>query len=191
MILTNEKTSDIVQNSDNELILRFKGKKKEIQSIVDLMEKTQKFDRVILSYPDLEELWELFLNYFKIVEAAGGIVFNDSHQFLAIKRRGFLDLPKGKIDKGESPIQAALREVEEETGLKCELLKPLTVSYHTYQQKEKRILKPTHWFLMKAVSEEVILQTEEDIEESFWMNADEFIHSENAYLSLKEVVKLV
>jgi len=189
LIMTNAKTADIVQESENELVLRFRGKKKEIQAIVDVMEKTQKFDKVYLSTPDLDELWELFQNYFKIISAAGGVVFNDLNQFLAISRRGFLDLPKGKIDKGETPEQAALREVKEETGLDGELLKPLMVSYHTYKAKDKRVLKPTHWYVMKALTENVVIQTEEDIEASYWMTSEEFLQSEKAYLSLKEVIK--
>ncbi len=55
---------------------------------------------------------------FKNIEAAGGLVFNAKNEFLLIKRLGKADLPKGKIEKGEDPKTAALREVEEE----CEFL---------------------------------------------------------------------
>ena len=51
----------------------------------------------------------------KPIEAAGCIVKNEEGKILMMKRLGKWDLPKGKIDKGETPIQASLRELEEET----------------------------------------------------------------------------
>ena len=63
---------------------------------------------------------ESFKDYTKdkvIIEAAGGLVFNEKNELLMIFRRGFWDLPKGKVDEGETLEQCAVREVQEETGL--------------------------------------------------------------------------
>ena len=92
-----------------------------------------------------------------------------------IFRRGKWDLPKGKLDKGENLEDCALREVEEETGLqKVKLLSPLTISYHTYHEGTKFILKESHWYNMKVSGEQKLVpQTEEGIVEIKWVTAKE------------------
>ncbi len=77
-----------------------------------------------------------------LIEAGGGVVLNDRGEFLVILRNGIWDLPKGKLEKGEDFATAAMREVEEETGLHgLKMLDPLSSTYHTYNLKGKRILK--------------------------------------------------
>src|SRR5678815_5985833 len=74
----------------------------------------------------------------------------DDH-LLLISRRGKWDLPKGKLDDNEDIKSCAIREVTEETGLlKVEIERPLCITYHTYHQDGKHILKESHWYLMKA-----------------------------------------
>jgi len=109
-----------------------------------------------------------------------------------IYRRDFWDLPKGKIDKGEGTEAAALREVEEETGLKnLELGDFLTETYHTYRSKKnKRILKRTYWYQMHSTQEELIPQAEEDIEQALWIPPQEFLdHNKPVYENILEVVR--
>ena len=53
---------------------------------------------------------------FRMAPAAGGIVMKDG-KFVSIVRKGIPDLPKGHVEQGETPEEAALREVEEETGI--------------------------------------------------------------------------
>src|SRR5215207_6225786 len=85
----------------------------------------------VFFHPHLEELKKAFIKKFTYVKAAGGVVINDHAQLLMIHRKGKWDLPKGKLNKGEKLEDCAIREVEEETGLKkLKLLSPLTVSYH-------------------------------------------------------------
>jgi len=66
-------------------------------------------------------------------------------------RRGKWDLPKGKLDAGETLEQCAVREVGEETGLSAiQLHSPLLITYHTYDENGKHILKETHWYRMSV-----------------------------------------
>jgi len=88
-------------------------------------------------------------------------------------RRGFWDLPKGKLDAGETIEQCALREVMEETGVEGVILEaPLLVTYHTYDENGKHILKETHWFKMLAPAPgQLAPQQEEQITELRWVDA--------------------
>ena len=103
---------------------------------------------------------------FRMAPAAGGIVVKDG-KFVSIVRNGIPDLPKGHIEKGESPENAALREVTEETGIgNLQIVKALPSSWHCYQVGEEWRLKRTYWYLME--SGEAIQpkpQTEEGITE--------------------------
>lgn len=107
---------------------------------------------------------------YTLVEAAGGLVKNNSGEYLFIFRRGKWDLPKGKKDGDETLKQTALREVREECGLAdLEIIGELPSTYHSYPEKEKNVLKHTKWFLMRTQQTEVILQSEEDIEDYRWL----------------------
>lgn len=85
---------------------------------------------------------------FKMAPAAGGIVVKDG-KFVSIVRKGIPDLPKGHIEQGETPEAAALREVEEETGIsKLQIVNELPSSWHCYLEHEEWKLKRTYWYLM-------------------------------------------
>ena len=103
---------------------------------------------------------------FRMAPAAGGIVVKDG-KIVSIVRNGIPDLPKGHIEKDESPENAALREVTEETGIgNLQIVKALPSSWHCYQVGEEWRLKRTYWYLME--SGEAIQpkpQTEEGITE--------------------------
>jgi len=125
----------------------------------------------IFQHPDLEELKKAFFKKFALIQAAGGLVKSDESNILMIFRRGKWDLPKGKLDKGEKLEDCAIREVEEETGLKnVKLVSPLTVTYHTYHEGTKFILKESHWFSMTVSGEQKLIpQTDEDIFDIKWI----------------------
>ncbi len=166
--------------SEKILILRYAGKKKFLLNIINQLENSDRFEMVVVFYSDLEALWETFCNCFKIIEAAGGAVFNEEGNILMIFRRGFWDLPKGKIDSGETNKNAAVREVQEETGLMdISLGEHLLDTYHTYSLKGKRILKRTFWYQMQTTQAALTPQTEEDIEEAVWVDFDEFLSVPN------------
>ena len=120
------------------------------------------------------DAWEAFQDDHRFVLAAGGLVSDERGRLLAIKRLGKWDLPKGKVEKGEAVDLGAVREVQEECGLRhVELVKFVTCTWHTYERKGEQHLKRTDWFLMRASSaENLTAQSEEDIEEVRWLDSD-------------------
>ena len=132
-----------------------------------------------------------FFSFFKILEAAGGVVRNEKNEILVIFRSGKWDLPKGKLDKRKETFkQAALREVQEETGLKALTIKgKLMTTYHLYFRKEKMILKPTYWFEMFAESSnKLIPEVKENISLVAWVNKEEIPGIlKNTYHSLEDL----
>lgn len=103
---------------------------------------------------------------FRMAPAAGGIVVKDG-KIVSITRNGIPDLPKGHIEKGEQPEQAALREVKEETGIdKLRIVRELPSTWHCYKIGEEWRLKRTWWYLMETdESLQFKPQTEEGISE--------------------------
>ncbi len=118
--------------------------------------------------------WETVLLKSKLVLAAGGMIKNNEGKYLFIHRRGWWDLPKGKLDKGESFKQAAIREVKEEVGIDAKIVSKLPDTYHVYMENNKLILKHTAWFKMKSEQMKIILQTEEDIVDGKWISPKRF-----------------
>lgn len=127
-----------------------------------------------------------------LVRAAGGLVVNEKGEVLFMFRLGKWDLPKGKLDPGETLEICALREVEEETGLsQLELKKFLLVTEHEYEERGLLILKNTHWYLINATgSQKLVPQTDEDILELRWFGAGDFnIVARNTYPGIIEVLR--
>jgi 8-oxo-dGTP pyrophosphatase MutT (NUDIX family) len=108
-----------------------------------------------------------------IIIAAGGLVQNSKGEMLLIYRRGFWDLPKGKLDAGESIPDCAIREVQEETGIQTlEFGQFICTTTHHYFDKwiNKDAEKHTHWYAMLSLENETLVpQTEEDIEKIEWV----------------------
>ncbi len=99
-------------------------------------------------------------------------------------------MPKGKVNKGETPYEAALREISEETGLhNVEIIRELINTYHIYKLKDKMVLKKTNWFLMQNNgSDKFNLQIEEGIEKATWIDETQIkTILDNTYKSLKDV----
>jgi 8-oxo-dGTP pyrophosphatase MutT (NUDIX family) len=133
----------------------------------------------------------LFSSFYQIIEAAGGIVRHPSGKYLFIKRFGKWDLPKGKIEKGESPANAALREVMEECGIEnLKLLNELPSTYHTYKLEGNRVMKKTWWFAMDYSGDfHTVPQIEEGISEATWLVPSQFdMVLENSYRSIAELI---
>jgi 8-oxo-dGTP pyrophosphatase MutT (NUDIX family) len=147
----------------------------------------------IFYHPDLAELKKAFWRKFTIIQAGGGLVENSHNEILVIFRRGKWDLPKGKLDEGETIEQCAIREVEEECGLTNIQLGPLLLTtYHTYNESGKAILKESHWYKMKVPgSPQLVPQTAEDIHEVKWIAKTGFAAiMSNTFPSIKDVLAL-
>lgn len=158
---------------------------------IDSLEKKNKLNAIRLYSKDVERLKNDFLGMYKVIDAAGGVVFNEKNEILVIFRRGSWDIAKGKIDKGETKEDAAVREVMEETGIiDVTLHEELGTTYHTYLSKKgKRILKRTFWYKMTAPNQDLIPQTEEDIEQAIWVNPETFISTYNPiYANIRDVL---
>ncbi len=154
------------------LVVTYPGKTKFLLNYVDKVENSPDLKRLIILYPFPKQLKKDFFSLFRVVPAAGGVVLNADGKVLFIYRRGYWDLPKGKMELSESKRETALREVEEETGLtKLKLIQKLSVTHHIFRGLSgKRVLKPSHWYLMTSSTEEVNVQIEEDIEEAKWVD---------------------
>lgn len=137
----------------------------EMKKLISLLDQDL-LKGIYLYHPNLEWMWKKFQSNFKVIEAAGGLVKNNQNEVLMIYRLDKWDLPKGKIEVGETLEKTALREVEEECGIKnLEIIRPLSNTYHIYSEKEnKLVLKISHWFEMVNTStEKLIPQKEEGI----------------------------
>ena len=153
---------------------------------------------IIHTENDFAVACEAFNSMFTRIEAAGGIIRNENDEYLVIKRLGFWDLPKGKLNHDEPKESGAMREVTEETGLTgLVVTKHLPSSFHIYtDRKGREILKETFWFEMMCPTNQILIpQTEEDITEVNWIKADELRHViSGSYASLqalwKEYLKL-
>jgi len=138
-----------------------------------------------------EKLLKKFSKKLPNVVAGGGKVINEKGEILFIFRNGKWDLPKGKIDGKETIEAAALREVEEETGVKkLKITKPLETTYHIFKRNGRHRLKITYWFEMhtsykgKLVPEEI-----EGITKVEWLNPEQVQKAlENSYANIKELM---
>lgn len=123
------------------------------------------------------------------------MVTNANNELLMIFRRGKWDLPKGKLDEGESIEACAIREVQEETGLKNIVLKNfIGITYHEYfddRFTQQDVLKESHWYAMTVTGNPTLTpQTEEDIEVAEWCNEDKVNeYLQNSYSNIVEVVR--
>lgn len=140
-----------------------------------------------------EAQWNRFAQDFRIIHAAGGIVSDENDDILMIFRYDCWDFPKGKVEAGEEWPTAALREVEEETGLHdITLREPLPNTYHTYTLHGVPILKITHWYEMHAPQQILTPQTEEDISQAVWVPRTTVPKRlEDSYPSLRELWRMI
>ncbi len=127
----------------------------------------------------------------RVIEAAGGLVHSDENKYLFIKRNGRWDLPKGKLEINEKKKDAAIREVQEECGVKIKSLGiKLLKTYHIYEIKGKPVLKVSHWYAMEAISKQKLIpQLEEGITEVKWFKKEDWgIIRANTYSNILDVI---
>ena len=137
--------------------------------------KRKEVDKVYLYHPKEEKLMKKFKQLIPTIKAGGGVVYNSDGKVLLIKRHGKWDLPKGKKEKGENIATCALREVEEETGVKKLLIQRFRmITYHIFKRDGHYFLKETYWYDMTTTfKKKLVPQTEEHIEKACWKDEEE------------------
>ncbi len=129
---------------------------------------------------------------FQPIDAGGGVAYNEDDAILMIFRKGKWDLPKGKLDKGETIEDCSLREVKEETGItNLTLGDKICDTYHIYTQKNDEILKRTAWYKMKGtLTDKLKPQKEENIMEARWVHEKDIAPLvKQSYEAVREVLK--
>ena len=189
LILTNE----IQDFSDDEPLLFIKYT--SVAQIIKAL-KSSKNSKVFLYHKDIDKLWKSFRKKFPVVEAAGGLVQRTDNKLLFIFRNNKWDLPKGGIEKKELIIEAAQREVVEETGvLDLIVQKQLSETFHIFKKGKRFKLKKTYWFKMStSYMGKTKPQTEEGIKKTEWVSKekiDEILNDsfENIRIIVLEVLK--
>ncbi len=145
-------------------------------------------------HPNINQVLKNILSTVKIIHAAGGLVKNGDGDYLFIYRLDKWDLPKGKVEESEKMKDAALREVEEECGIKVNYLGPkIATTYHTYYMRGKFVLKQTKWYEMGVNKvPKLIPQTEEDITQAIWLDPRELDKVEgNTYPLITEIIEKI
>ena len=168
-------TTDIISLKEDSpfFYVKFTNKKFIVKAL-----KSKKVKMLYLYHSKEDKLWYYFLNMFKLIEAAGGLVRNlETNHFLFIYRNKKWDLPKGRINKNEAVKNAAIREVEEETGVEnLSIIKPLNTTYHIFKKNRKYRLKKTFWYLMETdYSGDLNPETNEGIEKAIWIDKNSII----------------
>ena len=184
-------TSQILKSSDyNPFIhIKFSSKNQILKAI-----KAKKTESVYIYHKNIKKLWEIFTKKFPIIDAAGGLVERSDDKFLFIYRNNKWDLPKGGVEKKELIIEAAQREVKEETGLAdLIVINKIGETYHIFKKGKNFRLKRTYWFKMKSDYQgELFPQEEEGIISAEWITKKRIPEIfKNAYENIKEIVNEV
>ena len=152
--------------------------------------RVKKLDSITFLVQDVDATVSFIKRQFKIIKAAGGLVVKDQ-KVLMIYRMDRWDLPKGKLEGKEKVEAGAVREVAEECGVQVKIRDKIGVTWHTYTQRKRKILKKTHWFLMDCVDDSQMQpQHDEDITEVRWMSHEEAQHAlYNSYFSIRYIFR--
>jgi len=137
------------------------------------------------------KLLKRFLKLLPNIIAGGGKVYNKKGKILFIYRNDKWDLPKGKAESKETIEETAIREVEEETGVKgLKITKPLDLTYHIFKRNGRYRIKVTYWFEMKtAYKGKLYPQENEGITRVEWLNPEQITKAmENSYANIKVLI---
>ena len=180
LILTNK----ISETANGEYYLLNQG---AIQQAIKALVK-KKLPEAYIYHPNHEEILRKFTKKIKLEVAAGGVVTNKAGKVLFIYRNNKWDFPKGKLDKGETIEECALREVEEETGVKgLKIENFLKTTYHVFKRNGKYRLKEVHWFAMKTSYDgKLVPECDEGIVKVKWKGPKKIQKAlQNSYTNIK------
>lgn len=162
-------------------------------NIVKVIRELSKTDvqEIRLVHKREKKLLQKFLKLLPNVIAGGGKVYNDKGEILFIYRNDKWDLPKGKAERREPIDQAAIREVEEETGVKdLKISKPLEMTYHIFKRNGRYKIKVTYWFEMYTSYDGALIpQENEGITKVKWLNKKQTTKAlKNSYANIRALI---
>lgn len=153
---------------------------------------SEKDHKVTLPAPTFEQVLAFLREIMYPIVACGGLI-RKNDTYLVIKRLGTWDLPKGKLDEGETLMQCAIRECEEECGISgLQIIRELPSTYHLYPYKKSYAVKQTYWYEMTTQDNRTLVpQTEENIEAAVWMKKEEIETTfySNTYPAIKDLLE--
>lgn len=177
VILTTQQFEGLPNQSKDKLQVTYHTSK-ELMDIIRYIEENTFLKTAYIYGENITQLRRDFWANYRLLDAAGGLVFNDRQEVLLIYRSSRWDLPKGKVEKGETLPDTALREVGEETGLGSLTIEaPIFIgdaqqdhTCHTYYERGSRVFKRTYWFKMFCGQPDSARpQIEEGITEVRWV----------------------
>lgn len=161
-----------------------------------LVEGSQSFS-VACGNGFMRNLVEYVNDNYIFVKAAGGLVRDANGRLLLMRRNDRWDLPKGKVESGETLSKAAIRETEEETGISNIVLDGLRLkTYHIYNLYGGWHFKQTSWFDMHledtSACQHLVPQIEEGITEVGWYDVDDW-HSklDESYATMRIITSQI
>ena len=164
----------------------------DLSKVLDRFDFSNSTSCLLIIYEDFEWAFNRVFHAYEFMDAAGGIVKCD-RQYLFIERHGMWDIPKGKLYSNEQPWEAAVREIEEECGIKGpEIDHFLGITFHTYSYRGRPTIKKNWWYaLIYSGSMELTPQEEESITQAVWIPKEEWeMIRGNTYESIREVLNM-
>ena len=160
-------------------------------SLSDIISKVKKHKKIYLYHHNSKKLISRFKKKIKVVKAGGGIVTNNSDETLFIFRRNKWDLPKGKMDDGESIEKTAIREVQEETGIQNLVITSFFMdTYHIFKKENKFFLKETSWFNMNSdYKGKLHPELSEGITKVVWKSKEKIQKIKNTFPNIKLLIE--
>lgn len=166
----------------------------QLRALVDKFVADESMPDTCVLADNVNDLKKAFFSLFPLIHAAGGVIHDGDDEYLVIDRKGYADLPKGKAEAGEGPVETAMREVMEETGLQgVNVIDRIGETYHTYTVDGKMVLKETVWFSMSVPGRPKLTpEAEEGITNARWVSRKMMgEEAQHTYNSLKDLFKSV
>jgi tRNA threonylcarbamoyladenosine biosynthesis protein TsaE len=147
------------------------NKPEDVNELFDFFEQSPVLEFYVYTESP-EDVFDCLKDNNRFIRAAGGVIFNNDNDVLLLRRLGYWDLPKGKMEENETEMSAACREIEEECGISgIEIAGKMIDTYHVYRDKDNmRVIKQTAWFgAVYSGVQPLKPQLEEGITEAVWM----------------------